>query len=65
MLHIHDRFGQYVASINQQDKLAAGYRKEEPWLLLHLTGRTDRFGLQKEAIAEALKSWPACTFHRN
>lgn len=50
--------------INQQDKLAAGYVKEEPWLLLHRTGRTDRFATLKEALEEAKKSWAKCSFRK-
>ena len=64
MIHVYDRDNQYVASINQQDKLAAGYVKEEPWLLLHRTGRTDRFTTQKEAREEAKKSWAKCSFRK-
>lgn len=64
MIHIYDRDNQYVASINQQNKLAAGYVKEEPWLLLRKTGRTDRFATKAEARDEAKKSWAACSFRR-
>ena len=52
----------FVAMISKQSKLALGYCKEEPWLLLHNTGRTDRFATKKEAREEAMKSWPAVTF---
>lgn len=65
MLHVNDRFGQYVASIHKQDPLAANYRPHEPWLLLYRTGRTERFETMTEARDEARKSWPACTFHKN
>lgn len=47
-----------VAQINKQHKAADSYRALEPWLLLHLTGRVDRFGTYSEARDEALKSYP-------
>lgn len=54
--------GVFVAMIDKQHKSAAGFRSEEPWLLLHNTGRTDRFETMLQARDEALKSWPAVTF---
>lgn len=65
LLHINDRDGQYIASINHQHKLASSYRPEEPWLLLFRTGRVDHFSTQKDAKTEASKTWPGCTFHRS
>jgi hypothetical protein len=58
MIHVHSQ-GTYVAMIVRQDKRADGYRKEEPWMLLHVSGRIDRFESQAEARAEAHKAWPA------
>lgn len=58
-VYSHDKF---VGMINKQHKCADGFRKEEPWLLLHNTGRTDRFGTLTQARDEAVKTWPAVTF---
>ncbi|QQM14828.1 hypothetical protein [Stenotrophomonas phage BUCT555] len=55
---------QYVASINRMHKAADGYTPDTPWLLLHNTGRVDRFARQGEAKKEARKSWPRVTFVR-
>lgn len=63
-LHIYDRDNQYVASISKQNKLAANYVRETPWLLLHKTGRTDKFATLQEARDEARKSWARCRFSR-
>ena len=54
--------GPAVAYINKQSPAADGYRKEEPWLLLHVGGRIDRFATLSEARAEAIKSWPSVSF---
>jgi len=51
-----------VAYINRQDKRADGHRKEEPWLLLYVSGRIERFGSRSEARAEAAKTWPRARF---
>ena len=56
------RTGPAVAFINKQSPAADGYRKEEPWLLLHIGGRVDRFATLKEARDEAMKSWPSVSF---
>ncbi len=64
MIHVYDRDNQFVASISQQAKWAANYSKEEPWLLLYRTGRTDRFATLKEAREEAKKSWAKCSFRK-
>lgn len=64
MIHVYDKAGDYVATIYKQDKLAIGYRRHEPWLLLWRTGRVDRFETYKESRKEAQKSWPACTFSK-
>lgn len=58
-VYSHDKF---VAMISKQSKCADGYRADEPWLLLHNTGRTDRFETLTQARNEAMKSWPAVTF---
>lgn len=64
MIAVTDRRGIAVAYINKQHKLADGYRAHEPWLLLHVPGRVDRFAKQAEAKEEAKKTWPGCSFHR-
>lgn len=58
------RTGPTVATINRQHPAADTYRAAEPWLLLHATGRVDRFASLAEARAEALKSWPGVSFRR-
>lgn len=63
MVHVHNN-GVYVASINKQHPGADGYRKEEPWLLLRLSGRIDRFASMREAREEAQKSWSRAIFLR-
>jgi hypothetical protein len=64
-LHVIDRNGTFVAMIAEQPKAADNYRKEEPWLLLYTAGRIDRFALQREAKAEAQKTWVNCTFQNS
>lgn len=54
--------GVHVAAINRMSKAADGYTPETPWLLLHNTGRVDRFATQREAKEEARKSYPRVTF---
>ena len=63
-LFVNDTDGKFLAQIVLQPKSADSYRAEEPWLLLHNTGRTDRFSLQREAKDEARKSWPRCRFEK-
>jgi hypothetical protein len=63
-LFVYDKSGAFVAQIGKQPKLADGFNPNEPWLLLHKTGRIERFGLQSEAKAEARKSWGSCRFSR-
>lgn len=65
LLHVYAPGEKFVAIINKQSKLADGYCAEEPWLLLHNTGRTDRFARQSEAKEEAMKSWGKCRFERH
>lgn len=65
MIHVYDRDGQFVASINRQHKLAGAYRPQEPWMLLFRTGRVDHFVGYLEARLEAMKTWPACRFRKN
>lgn len=56
-LHIYSH-GKHVAMIGHQPRAADTYRAEEPWLLLHNTGRVDRFATQRDARFEAVKTWP-------
>jgi hypothetical protein len=63
-LHLYSG-GAFVGSINRQNRLADGYRPEEPWLLLHLSGRVDRFATQAEAKDEARKHWGTVEFRRS
>lgn len=63
MLHVYSH-DLYVASINKLVKGADNYKASEPWLLLHKTGRVDRFATLQGARVEARKSWPATTFSR-
>jgi len=57
--------GKHVASINRMHKAADGYTPDTPWLLLHNTGRVDRFATQREAKEEARKSYSRVTFKVN
>ena len=61
---IYTGAGTFVAQICKQHKLAQGYLAEVPWLLLHNTGRIDRFAAQREAKDEAVKSYGKCRFER-
>lgn len=63
MLHVYSQ-GAFVAMIEKQSKLADYATPETPWLLLHNTGRIDRFTTQGEARDEARKAWPRVTFSR-
>lgn len=63
-LHVYSA-GVHKAMIVCQPKQADGYTPETPWLLLHNTGRIDRFAMQREAREEARKSWAGATFTRN
>jgi len=63
MLHVYSQ-GAFVASIAKQPKMADYATPETPWLLLHNTGRVDRFASQSEARDEARKAWPRVTFSR-
>lgn len=64
MIHVHSH-GAYVASINRQAKSADSYTPETPWLLLHKTGRVDRFETQTEAKDEVRKAWPRVEFKKD
>ena len=65
-LHVYSQRGQtFVATISRQHKCADGFIKETPWLLLHKTGRIDRFETAFQAKDEAKKSWPAVTFRKS
>jgi hypothetical protein len=63
MLHVysHDK---HVAMINLQPKGADTFNPAEPWLLLHNTGRIDRFATMKEARGEARKTYSRCEFRK-
>lgn len=55
-------FGEFVATVAKQDKRADSFNAAEPWMVLHNTGRIDRFESQREARAEAVKTYPAAKF---
>jgi hypothetical protein len=64
-LYVHTQRGAaFVATITRQHKESDGFIRETPWLLLHNTGRVDRFGSASEAREEARKTWPAVTFRK-
>jgi hypothetical protein len=63
-VHINKRSPTHVASINRQHPGADGHRSQEPWLLLRVDGRVQRFGSLSEAKDEALKLWAPCRFVR-
>lgn len=54
----------HVACIVLQNSNADGYNAAEPWLLLHNTGRVDRFRYVRDARAEAVKTYPSVRFNR-
>lgn len=56
--------GKLVGMIVRQHPAADGHIKELPWLLLHVTGRTDRLPSHREARDEALKTWPGARLAR-
>lgn len=65
-LYVYSQRGtKFVATINRQHPASDGFVKETPWLLLHNTGRVDRFEGAKQAREEAVKSWPAVTFKKS
>lgn len=47
----------FVAIIRKQKSVEDSYRAEEPWVLLHNSGRVDRFEHQAEAREEAEKTY--------
>lgn len=57
--------GQHVANINRQHKLADGFDPARPWLLLRITGETERFPTHTAAREHATKLWAPCTFTRS
>jgi hypothetical protein len=66
MIHVYINKGtKHVAMINRQSRGADNFNAAEPWLLLHDTGRTDRFASCKEAKEEALKSYAPLRFSKS
>ncbi|RTL34271.1 MAG: hypothetical protein EKK53_26645 [Burkholderiales bacterium] len=63
MIYVYSR-RDFVATINKQHPAAPGHRAEEPWLLLHNTGRVDRFETAGEARREAQKSYVDVSFKK-
>ncbi len=57
--------GQHVATINKQHRLADGFDRAKPWLLLHNSGAVERFPAQGDARKHAVKLWAPCTFTRS
>jgi DNA topoisomerase IB len=55
---------QHVAMIALPPKAADAYVPEEPWCLLHNTGRVDRFEKQAQARDEAMKTYGVVTFSK-
>lgn len=65
-IHVYINKGtKHVAMISRQQRGADSYNEAEPWLLLHNTGRTDRFAKMAEAKDEALKSYGPLHFSRS
>lgn len=64
-LFVNDAAGKFVAKIVLHAKGAQTYRPEEPWLLLYNTGRVEHFVLQRDAKAEASKTWVNCNFEKS
>lgn len=56
--------GHTVAYINKQLRGADNYNAAEPWMLLHLRGRIDRFETLEEARAEAQKHFGTVKFRK-
>ena len=56
--------GAFVAQVTNSSPISFGFSKEEPWLLLHNTGRIDRFASVKDAKFEARKTWASCRFSK-
>ena len=56
--------GPTTALINKQHPGSPGFQRAAPWLLLHSTGRVDRFATYAEARQEAMKAWPAVIIMR-
>lgn len=63
MLNVYSK-GQHIAAINKAHKCSDNYAPMYPWLLLHNTGRVDRFCTLSEARNDALKLAPAVKFSR-
>ena len=63
-IHVYEH-GRHRAMINKPSKAADSYVAAEPWLLLHDTGRIDRFETQSQARSEARKSYAGSTFSHN
>ena len=59
-----DRNGEQVADIYRCEKGTIRYNKYEPWVLRYSGGRYERHPLKSDAVTEARKSWPACTFRK-
>ena len=67
MLHVYS-MGAYVASINNRELWQVKAEHGDVsrlWMLLHKSGRVDRFATIKEAREEAQKIGPRVTFSRN
>lgn len=47
--------GRRVASIQRSTPADVGHRSEEPWMLVHTSGRIDRHPCQQDARNDALK----------
>ena len=54
----------FVAQVLKQPRDADYFNACAPWMLLHNTGRIDRFESQAQAREEASKAWPAVRFTR-
>ncbi len=63
LLHVYGSRG-HVAMIALPPRCADAYVPEEPWVLLHDTGRVDRFATMKEAREEATKTYAPCAFRK-
>jgi hypothetical protein len=63
MLHVYS-MGAYVASINKNNPIADSFDPANPWLLLHKSGRVDRFHSLSAARDDARKIGPNVTFSK-
>lgn len=64
VLHVYASNSKHVAMIALPPKCADAYVPEEPWCLLHDSGRVDRFETRAQARDEALKTYGRVKFSK-